>query len=348
MSRITSKPLRPNRVTIKDVAAASGVSISTVSKVMNRPLNLLDISEAARKRVLEAAGRLGYRASWRARAFVSGRTHMVALIHPHNLPLISNDLWADAFRTLSDGLSERGYDPQFVSGGDAHIQRCRQMLLDQRFDGVVILNQLRPEVEYALEQAGLPAVLVNAEPREGHACVIPDDRQGGRDLTRHLLSLGHRRVVFNCVSQGVRKHFSYEARLTGINDALAEAGLPAALCVVNPDRQETVTQVLAAQPRPTAIIEYHSSGVLELLRACWKCGLSVPGQLSIATFNDTPITRNTVPSMTTVGVPSVEMAGVALEILSVGLESGQPLAPQRVVMPETLIVRESTVPPQER
>jgi DNA-binding LacI/PurR family transcriptional regulator len=336
------------RATIGDVASSCGLSKTTVSKVMNVPPEELDVPAATRQRVLEAAERLGYRPSWRARAFASRRTHTIGLIHRDPIPMFRGDFWYDIVFGLTAGFDHAGYDAQLVSAS-AQRTRWRDMLMDERLDGCVVMHELTAHVAEALVQARLPVVLLNAEGTGAWTRVVPDDHDGARQLARHLVTLGHRRIAF-VHNSAVLAHFSFGQRLAGIRQAMDEAGVGRPILEVKGEPDEAVQQIVAmpADERPTALVAYHDLVALPLLHACWRAGLRVPQDVSIGTFNDVPATRLSIPPLTTVSVPAADMAGRAVELLLSRLRDPRRAprpAAERVVLPERLVVRESTAAP---
>ncbi len=128
---------------------------------------------------------------------------------------------------------------------------------------------------------------------------------------------------------------------------MADAGLSASAQVLSfTDVQEVIRHIETAAARPTAIIAYADRTALPLLHACWKQGIRVPQDLSIATFNDVPFTRYSIPPLTTVDIPAEQLAARAFEMLLAQIESETPVVePQIVVIPGSLIVRESATVP---
>jgi len=353
------------RATIGDVARSCGLSKTTVSKVMNLPPEELDVPPVTRQRVVDAARALGYRPNWRARAFASRRTHTVGLIHRESVPL-GGELLHEIIITLGHALHAAGYELQFV-GASQEDQRWRELLLDERLDACIVVHELKPHVRDVLLEAALPAVLLNVVEDGPWPHVVADDVDGGMQVTRHLLSLGHRRIAFFDYNRPTR-HMSARSRFTGMNRALAEAGLPPAAAPLVVDDPVAWAGQLVAQPRnerPTALVTYDVNVALPLLHGCWRHGLRVPADLSVATFNDVPATRISIPPLTAVAVPAREMAVEAVRLLMAQLapstdaaadaadadaaadesEAGTAVVPPHVVLPEHLTVRESTGAP---
>lgn len=341
---MTAPVKRTGPATILDVARACQLSKTTVSKVMNLPEERLDVSAATRRRVLAAAQRLGYRPNWLARAFAHGRTHTIGLLHIGAVPLVASGLWRDLLQDLTARLQASHFDVQMVPS-DLDAERLRQHLLDARLEGCVVLHELTDTLLALLKQSGLPAVALNADGRGYCPAVLPDDGGGARALTEHLLALGHRRIVFVEGTHNRARHFSYRCRYEGIAQALAAAGVGRAPLWISDEPAAITDRVLALVPRPTAVIAYDDHLALPLLHGFWRRGLDVPRDISVATFNNSDITRYTIPPLTTMDVPAVQVARDAAEILLRQLEGAARGPRHTVLVPETLVVRESTAAP---
>jgi LacI family transcriptional regulator len=338
------------RPTIEDVARQSGLSKTTVSKVMNVPANELDVPESTRQRVLEAARSLDYRPSWRARALRGGRTQTLAMVHSGMAPAFS-ELWHRMFTRVAQVCLESSYHVQLVSAPPEE-DTWRQMLMEQRFDGCMIFQELSLELSETLAEANLPAVLINARD-DAYPSVEPDDVRGATLLTRHLLELGHRRIAFlNAPAPEVNpRHRSVAARISGYEHAMTAAGLQDNILSLTAPPPDALSHFAAMPAPPTAVITYNERVAFPLLNACWTRQIGVPADLSVATFNDVMVTRHSIPPLTTIDVPVEELAERAAEMLlkQVQKTPGTPRAwtsAEHVVLPERLIVRKSTASPK--
>lgn len=331
------------RPTISDVARLSGFSKTTVSKVMNIPPEQLDVPESTRQRVLAASEELGYNPSWRALALAKGKTHTIGLMHVAELPMFASEVWQAMVSPLISALHDAGYDAQFVPaklGGD----RWKRLLTDQRFDGVVIFHELLPEVSKAITSARLPIVLLNALD-DRYPSVVPDDRLGARLLTQHLIGLGHRNIAYiDHTPHG--RHFSYAQRRGGYLDAMNDAGYLDHALPISDWEEQTMKRLLAAKPTITGVVAYSADASFHLLHGLWRRGLRVPEDMSVVTFNDVDLTRHSNPPLTCCAVPAAELGRRAAELLVKEIEAvpgkSPPLTGRRIVLPEHLILREST------
>jgi DNA-binding LacI/PurR family transcriptional regulator len=286
----TSRP-----ATIADVAAAAGVGVGTVSRVLNGAPN---VREATRETVLAAMERLGYRPSHLAVALSRGTARTVALVTAH---LTSPSVVLRVAGALAV-LGEQGYDT-VICAVDTPQQRDHHLAAltgRHRADGAIVVSlRLAAEQVDAFRRSRLPVVTIDvAVPGVPHTLV--DDVAGGRLATEYLLSLGHRRVGFigdsmhGAQAAGrLRLGFvSSQRRLTGYRQALAAAGL-----AVDPDlvrrgphgpgcAQALACELLALPAPPTAIFAASDTQAIGVLAAADRCEVSVPGDLSVLGFDD--------------------------------------------------------------
>jgi DNA-binding LacI/PurR family transcriptional regulator len=282
----------PRRATIADVAAASGVGVGTVSRVINGAPNVRDVTRLS---VLKVIDRLGYRPSHLAASLSRGTARTMAIVVPHlTRPSVVMRL-AGALAVLD----EQGYDT-VVCNVDTPRQRDHHLAAltkRHRADGVMVvsLRLSRQQLE-SFQRAGVPLVTVGVL-APGVPQTITDDVTGGRLATEHLLSLGHRRIGFvgdtaHRVSATSLGFSSSQHRLSGYRQALAAAGVGYDPGLVRrgpfgPANAETLAAELLALPdRPSAIFAASDTQAMGVLTAADRCGIAVPGQLSVIGFDD--------------------------------------------------------------
>jgi LacI family transcriptional regulator len=345
-------------VTIYDVAAKAGVSIKTVSRVMNNEPN---VRPAMRDRVLAAAGALGYSPNLSARSLAGSRSFVIAV-------------FVDAALTIDHWRSERGADYLSRIQLGATLQ-CREAgyhllveLIDHegprvRQEVAALLAALKPDgviltppssdnavVLELLDKAGTPYVRVGPERAEGLGPrVHMDDVAAAREMTQHLAKLGHGRIGFII---GEPRYGASQARRDGYLEAMKGLGLPVADGWV---RQGDFTfqsgldqakALLALPDRPTAIFASNDDMALGCMAAIAEAGLMTPGDISVAGFDDSPSARFSRPQLTTVRQPVAEMASVAAKLLIGQARSGAAAErPVDELLPFELIHRASTAPP---
>jgi LacI family transcriptional regulator len=328
-----------SRVTINDVARQCGLSIATVSKVLNRR-SQARIPAPTQERVLEVAKELGYRPSYLARALANQRSHTIGVLYAPPMALIPRGIYESLMDELDRVLSARGYQLMFVRLTD-HVEQWRQILQDQRFDGCLVLSGAPPAVVEMLAGSAMPCVLVNLKSETPLPSVQTDDFDGAVQVTRHLIELGHQKIGY--YADVNEPHYSAERRHAGYCHAMAEAGLT----TMEPFGGETAALAERLKREPglvSAVIAYQHRIAVCLLQSLWRQGLSVPGDVSVATFNNAYPVEQTIPPLTAVALPTVEMGRRAAEMLLDRVERPGEAPVEGVVLKERLVVRESTGP----
>lgn len=324
-------------MTIRDVARAAGVSVTTVSVVVNGAAGRFRIAEATRERVLACAHELGYVADPRVRALRRGQTRTVlAAFVARQVP---DAFFVEILHALDGEAARRGRDTQFhlvrTAGGGDGWEALRAAA--KASAGVVLVGSPPPHDAAPLRALPVPLVQIGSgEPPPGAAVVCVDNRRAGRLVAEHLLALGHRQIAV----LGPRRWYApFVERRDGLLAALETAGLPAPLVLSAPEPDhETVARLCAAGV--SAVVCLYDRLALGLLREARLAGVQVPEDWSVAGFDDMDWSALLAPSLTTVHIPRARMAAAAmerLEALLVGGEIGEP----QVITPE-LVVREST------
>jgi LacI family transcriptional regulator len=330
--------------TIFDVAAAAGVSKSTVSNVVR---GAAEVSEATRRRVLEAIERLNYKPNAIARQFVQQRTTILGVL----VGDLGNPYYAQMARVVEREAFRCGYTTMFCNiEGDADIAVAGvDALLEQRISGVVFLAFIErtAQLEESLRQANVPIVFLGLSEMWGDS-VGPQDAEGGTLATDHLLSLGHRRIAY--VRTPLVERSGDRARHRGYRTALREAGVvappalnwtPGSSTMRVGRRVLPLPDVLHGDDAPTALFVSNDIGAIAMLEACEQLGTRVPADLSIVGFDDIAIASLHRISLTTVAQPLDFQAETAVALLLERIEKPR-LGPRHVSVPVELRVREST------
>jgi len=331
------------RPTLADVARRVGVSKSAVSQAVNWvPERATTIKEETRQRILQVVKEMGYRPSWRGQVLANRRSGAIAVVYSAPLGAVPRGVYFEIVDHIEEQLSKFDICPAFVHVKD-HSERFDRLLGDARFDGCLTLGVLSPEVLKILRRNQVPAVLVNADADHTWTRVNVDDEEGTRAVMQHLLSLGHKRVVYNAGAHPP-PHHSVTVRAATYQQCMREAGLSPQPPFVGPV-DHFVEQLISSPDRPTAIVDFDHWGAVRLLQALWRKGKRVPDDFSVATFNDTYPVTEVIPPLTTASLPAKQMAEEAVRMLLERIERPQ-TPPQTIVLKETLVVRESTAPPR--
>jgi LacI family transcriptional regulator len=332
------------RATIRDIADLAGVSIATVSRVLNdRP----DVAPETRENVLQVVREHGFSTNRGARGLSSGRTGMIGL----TLPLVADAYFGPMLSGAAEALYER--DMRIVLAPTLHEHDREVSLLERLMRGttdgaILMLPEESIEELRMLQRQGFPFVVVDPRepPPEGVACVAAMHASGAKVATEHLLTLGHRRIG---AIAGAPGWYATEERLLGFRAALAAAGilLDPQLVVYSdwrmPRGTEAAEQLLALPDPPTAIFGFNDNVAIGALHAARKRGLSVPDDLSVVGFDDTELAVIVTPQLTSVRQPLAEMGRMGVSLLIRILE-GQRVDALRVELATKLVVRESTGP----
>jgi LacI family transcriptional regulator len=333
------------RATIADVAAASGVGVGTVSRVINSAANVRETTRVSVQKVID---QLGYRPSHLAASLSRGTARTTAIVVPHlTRPSVVMRL-AGALAVLD----EQGYDT-VVCNVDTPQQRDHHLaalIKRHRADGVIVVSlRLSRQQLGSFQRTGVPLVTVGVL-APGVPQTVTDDVTGGRLATEHLLSLGHRRIGF--VGDTARRMSATnlglsasQYRLTGYRQALAAAGVgyDPALVRRGPygavNAEALAAELLALPDRPSAIFATSDTQAMGVLTAADRCGLPVPGELSVIGFDD--IESAALLGLSTVRQP-LERSGAEGARRLCALLRGERVRPLRQQLALEVVLRSST------
>jgi LacI family transcriptional regulator len=328
---------------MRDVAERAGVSVSTVSHVIN---NTRAVSEKSRKRVLEAMEELGYKPNALARSLRRRKTNTLGMIVPDS----ANPFFAEIARAIEDASFAKNYSVILCnSEGDLEKQQAyTNVLIENRVAGILFVAAgVSTELVNDLRQRRVPLVVIDREvPGVEVDTVMTNHAEGGCLATRHLIELGHRRIA--CITGDSEVSPSAE-RVTGYRQALEERGLPFdESLVIKGNFQyesgyEATCQLLSLEPPPTAIFACNDLMAVGCISAARECGLRVPDNVSVVGFDDVRLASFTNPPLTTVAQSKVEIGALATKMLLERLQNLE--APPHFKRLDTeLRIRQSTAP----
>lgn len=331
------------RVTIAQVAEEAGVSAMTVSNVVNgRP----GASEETRRRVMEVAGRLGYRPNVAARNLKAGRSGLIGLIALD----LTSQYGLEILRGVADELAS--VEQELLVNAtyhDAVREKDRiQFLANGLVDGVLMIAPvLEDDTIKLLRRQKLPCVII--DPRRLDVPLprlTVDNYHGMRQGTQHLIDLGHTRIAY---LRGVEDMESTSLRFQGFEDAMRLAGLAVgeqlvASCDFSYASGFRAAERLIDEHRPTAIVAGADLMALGAIDAARARGLDVPADISVVGFDDLPQAAQSYPGLTTVRQPMHDMGQKAARAL-LSLIEGQRLLMEHMEVGTELVVRNSTAPP---
>jgi LacI family transcriptional regulator len=310
-------------VVIKEVARLAGVSLGTVSRVINgHPTVAPDI----RKRVQAAIDKLGFRPNRVARSLRSQQSHTFGLV----IPDVTNPFFAELVKSLDQSASEAGYNIILGNAEESPAveKRYIQMLADRQVDGLLVVPSVGTrtlkvdrDVKIVLIDRALP----------NHHVVLSDHRGGAKQAVAHLIGLGHSRIA--CIAGPQNLTVAVE-RWAGYRETMLQFGASAALLKSSwtefasfdySSAYDAARRLLARRPRPTALFASSDQQAIGALRAAADLGLSVPQDLSVVGFDDIPLSDLVSPRLTTVRQAVSELSRVAVKTL-ISLRKGEAVA----------------------
>lgn len=332
--------------TLRDVAKQAGVSVATASRVLNGKESGIKVTLATRERILRACRALGYQPNPVARALRTKRTRLIGVI----VRDVGAPFHSLVVRGIEQATRRAGY--RYVL---SHVQATpepgeyAQIWQAHHGDGMIVVGDLAHDEELLLEMQGkCPYMVVTARGKLGTVPrVVVDNRAGITALLDHLYSLGHRRIGFAYTSEywDMRERcaafmsWMHAHGLDGEDAPIAEAPLTFEGGV------QALGALLARPHPPTAVLCNNDVMAIGALKAALARGLAVPGDLSIAGFDDIEFAAYTTPGLTTVRQPIFQIGETAATLLIEWLEDGrQP--EDTVILPVELVIRESTGAPR--
>ncbi len=328
---------------IKDVARLAGVSISTVSRVLN---DSCPVSEEKRERVLQAAGELGYTPNPAARSLLLRKTGVVGVV----LPFATGEFFSEFLSGVDKTTSDNDY---FLLISVSHrsetdLQKAVRSF-DKRVDGLIVWEpEMIARDVRSLVKSNLPIVFLNTAEWDKTSDAIDFDNFGGiLQAVSHLIELGHRDIAF---VGGPEPAADARDRRRAYRETLRNHGL-----AVRPDLEfpgdytveagyRTAKKIAAQTTRPTAVVAGNDQSAFGLLRGLQEAGVSVPDEISLTGFDDIPSSRYINPPLTTVRVPVREMGVLAVDTLVRRIAAPHAKA-RRELLPVELVIRQSTAPP---
>ena len=340
------------RATIDDVASLAGVSIKTVSRVVNREPN---VRESTRAKVDQAIAKLKYRPNPSARNLASHRANLIVLVYDD----------PSAYEVPSSGyiikMQEGALKACRTAGFELLIHPCNYRDKDVGAGLTALISQIRPsgiivaaplsnmhKIVRPIAATGTPCVrLSHGASKSRDYAVATNDAQISAEMTCYLASLGHRRIAF---VKGNMLHSAVVNRFDGYRQGLEEAGIPfRSELVADGDNSigsgEACAEILLRdEPRPTAIFAANDDMAAGVMRVAMRMGISIPSQLSIAGCDDIALAQQIYPALTTIRQPLRAMAESAALAL-IGGARGCSMQTGLEIVPGELQVRESTAPP---
>lgn len=339
-----------SKITIRDVAQAAGVSLSSVSRALNGGKN---VSARVARDVAAAADRLGYQPDFLARSLRTRTSGLVGCLVSDS----SNPLNASIVHAAETRLREAGYLLAVVNTASDPVREraAAAEFRGRRTDGMLVApgSDANDKTWRDLAAAGTPVIILDRDaPEDLHWPAVQVDHRGGaRAATRYLLGLGHRRIALLTADAGMRPS---RERISGFREEFDEAGLDPAGAQVRIQTspmefaEADALALLRGKPRPTAIIALGTRILAGVLRAARDLELSVPADLSVLSVGDTDLAAVHTPAITVLRWNLEGVGRAAAELLLQRLRGEGSAVQSRALLPVDLVLRESCAPPRKR
>jgi LacI family repressor for deo operon, udp, cdd, tsx, nupC, and nupG len=336
-----------------DVALLAGVAISTVSRALANPGR---VNEKTRLKIDAAAKQLGYTPNAMARSLRVGKSNIIMIILPGSLYYGVSQIIPQILQSINKALIQNGYN-LMIANLDRDEESERH-ILDLAFGGTVrgaiILSSKLPDVDgRSLASAGLPIVSMLLDMSDaGLPSVVTNDREAVRDVTAELIRLGHRRFLYLAGPEG---NYHDVERYGGVIEALQEAGLSESAVVRsggNLDYQQgfdigvqAAGEFADLADKPTAVIATSDDMAISFMSRTQNMGVTIPDDLSIVSFDGSPVCAFCSPPLSTIEQPVEEMGQMAVALLLAGIDRSEQQPKIRNVIRSRLIQRESVTAP---
>ncbi|HEY4390575.1 MAG TPA: LacI family DNA-binding transcriptional regulator [Paenibacillus sp.] len=337
-------------VTIKDVAKKAGVSPSTVSRVLS---NHPRISAETSRKVKEIMDQLGYHPNIMAKSLVSKTTNSICIMLPKSAEeLFSNFFFMELIRGIVTQANRQGFDVLLSSGANEkeEVECVSRLLNGHRVDGVILLySRINDPVIDFLHKNNHNFVLIGRSEQYPDILSVDNDNvQASYDATKHLISLGHKRIGF---VSGPPELVVSKDRLKGYLQALNDAGLETKpeWIVEGEFLQESgyraISFFMNLPDRPTAIVLIDDVVSFGVLRGLYELNYKVPEDLCLVSFNNIPLAEMSTPPLSSVDIGIYNMGYTASGQLIQAIQNnrGDKTVPGRYIIPHRLVVRESSI-----
>jgi DNA-binding LacI/PurR family transcriptional regulator len=330
------------KTTIVDIAKACGVSVTTVSRILN---NKPDVAEDTRQRVLRMIEERGFTPQIAWQQLRSGKSHFIALHFPQDFNPPSHRVITSSAMSCEDA----GYSLNLIANS-LNANDLLAVFRSGQADGMILMEILTHDWRVELlRQHELPFVLIGrCADNTGLSYVDTDIAQGVQDAIQHLYDLGHRQIAFITLAPVLQeKEYGYTTwAVKGYQKACQQKGLPIlwrAVDLKTKDATTVVEDLLNEHPEITAVVTPQDLGVPGILKAVRSKGLSIPGDISVIGLMDSMMSELITPPLTTISFPAHDMGYEAVKILIAHM-TGAEFEPQQVLLRPELIVRGSTSP----
>ena len=339
--------MKHQSVTIKHIAAALNISISTVSRALH---DAYDVSPETRRKVLELAEQLEYNPNPFAVSLVKHETKIIGVL----LPEIATPYFSMVVKGIQDVAYSAGYNVMFFIS-DESLEREKLILKKlsvNSLDGLLVSISIETNTSEHIQKLmgkGLPVVFFDRVLKDIHTSkVVQDDYQGAYNATVHLIQQGYKRIAHLA---GPKNLENAQKRAQGYLDALTENNMEVRknLLIYSSFSQEDgvrdMSKLLGLKPLPDAVFAVNDRKAIGAMIALRRYGYKVPEHVGIVSFGNTPVSEVTTPPLSTVEQAAYEMGTKSCQLLFAHIKTPT-IEPQTVVMPSKLVIRESSIRPK--
>ncbi len=332
---------------LNDVAEEAGVSKSTVSRILNNRLgNGFSVKEEVRLRVIEVAKKLNYRPNLIAKSLTMRSTQMIHIFGGnHALSDLGN-----IYQTVVNNITQ--VVDSVAKGYDVTVDMSSHTPDDSgmpawKIDGAIILAECTQPTMDEIIQLGIPYVVINGACPDSGFSVIPDDIGGTKNAIQHLIELEHSKIAYSGpLPPYLAGHSSLQDRHDTYLSEIKKHGLePVFSSHETLDSPEDFLKETVIEKQVTAILAYGHMGALNLLQAAHSLEIPVPEKLSVLCFCDEYANKVMSPGLTFIDLGAEKMGKVAAELLLDQIQNPLQVKPQRIVLQENLVIRNTTSPP---
>ena len=325
---------------LTDIGEKAGVSLTTVSRVVNGDRN---VKASTRMRVQRAMQELNYYPNLHARSLAGGKSKTLGMLVSN----LDNPFFLDIYRRFEHIAAEKGYD-SVISATHYNPERlCANIrsMIGLRVAGIAaMVSEMEPQVVEELAKAGTPVVFYDVGPAGKHITNIRlDYKKGMRMLVEYLHALGHRRMAFLSYPLPLK---ATEERRTAFLETMAAHDAPALVVNAASDgfasARSAALEVLRSGFKPTAILCVNDLTAVGVLKELSEQGIPVPQEMSVAGFDDILLSQYLIPSLTTIHIPRDQIAELAIEVLVPSHPDLRAKRGQEIQVEPQLIVRQST------
>ncbi|WP_041678966.1 LacI family DNA-binding transcriptional regulator [Rhizobium etli] len=339
----------PSGALMADVARLAGVAISTVSRALANPGR---VNEKTRTKINAAARQLGYTPNAMARGLRIGKSNIIMIILPGSLYYGVSQIIPQVLQSINKTLIQGGYNLMIANldRDEASERHILDLAFGGSVRGAIILSSKLPEVDgRSLANSGLPIVSMLLDMSDaGLQSVVTNDREAVRDVTAELVRLGHRRFFYLAGPEG---NYHDVERYGGVLEALDAAGLPRQAVRRSGGRLDyqhgfdigvqAADDFTKLAEKPTAVIATSDDMAISFISRIKRAGLRIPDDLSVVSFDGSPVCEFSAPPLSTIEQPVEEMGRAAVELLLDAIGRAHNPATLRTVIRSTLILRES-------